>query len=155
MKGWKVCKLSDPFPFDNHEKSAILKNMENPVNLQLKNTGSLTNWMMAGGSTGEPKVGEGATEFCWTDRTTYWVTYVSEDGKQCNIVRAKAVRTDNNGMSDAQDYRYEHYEKEGEPIRLVFKWGAWRRFEKNSVEKRYPKIAIKFGVMREYHDYSF
>lgn len=129
--------------------------MENKVNLQLKDTGSLTNWIMASGSTNEPKVGEGATEFLWTDRNAYWVTWVSEDGKECEIVRANAIRTDSNGMSDAQSYRYEHFTNEGNPTRLYFKWGAWRKYSPNSVETKWPKISIKFGVMREYYDYSF
>src|SRR6187549_2505121 len=107
----------------------ILLFMENKINLQLKDTGSLTNWMLAGGSTNNPKVGEGATEYGWTDRYAYWVTWVSEDGKACKLIRAKAVRTDGNGMSESQSYRYERYsnENEGKAIDLVFKWGAWRK----------------------------
>ena len=69
------------------------------------------------------------------------------------IERAHPIRTDQNGMSDAQSYRFE---RTGHTVELRFKWGKWRvqggqDWNKN---KWYPKN-IKFGYMSEYYDYSF
>ncbi len=98
---------------------------QNAIGLKLRDTGSLTNWMLAGGLSGGPVVGEGATEFHWTDRTAYTVTEVSADGKRCRIVADKAIRSDSNGMSDAQSYTYEAGTGSGE--QLVFRNGSWKR----------------------------
>lgn len=126
--------------------------MENAIDLKLKDTGSLTNWMLAGGTTGHPIVGEGATEFLWTDRHAFTVTEVSADGKSCVIVEDKAT-PNFEGMTDSQSYTYEPGTGTGE--KLTFKWGAWRRDKGEGYEKRYPKISIKFGVRDKYYDFSF
>ena len=86
-------------------------------------TGSLVNWVQSA-YTGTPVVGEGATEFHWTDRSAYTVTEVAAGGKSCTIVRDKTRRLFE-GMTDAQQYEYSPREGKGE--KLVFKWGAWRR----------------------------
>ncbi len=127
--------------------------MENPVNLQLKDTGSLTNWMMTGGNTGHPVVGEGATEFMWTDRHAFTVTSVSADGKLC-IIQEDIAHKQFEGMTDQQHYTYER-NPNAKAEKLVFKWGAWRRDKGKGYEKRYPKINIKFGIREKYYDFSF
>ena len=91
--------------------------------------GSLTNWMMGNNNT-EPKVGEGATELCWSDRHAYDVTFVSEDGKQCKIRPCNSIRTDLHGYhSESQDYKYEPNLDAKEEL-LVYRNGSWRRVVK-------------------------
>ena len=88
--------------------------------------GSLTNWIMGNNNTA-PKVGEGATELCWSDRHAYDVTFVSEDGKQCKIRPCIATRTDKNGCyTESQDYKYEP-NLQAEEESLVYRNGSWRR----------------------------
>lgn len=53
----------------------------------------------------EIKVGDGVTEYSYTDRTPYEVIAV-RDQKHITIRELTAKRTDNNDMSDAQDYEY-------------------------------------------------
>ena len=124
-------------------------------NVTLKDTGSLTNWMMSSGSKSFPVVGAGATEFGWTDRYAYEVLSVSADGKQCVIVRLDAKRTDTLGMTDSgQEYEYSINPKR-KPETLYFKWNAWRRYQPDNWEHKYPKITIRFGIKDEYYEFSF
>lgn len=55
----------------------------------------------------KPTVGMGATHVMHSDRHAYTVIAVSPTGKRCIVQRDKAIRTDQNGMSDAQSYRFE------------------------------------------------
>lgn len=58
-----------------------------------------------------PEVGMGCTEILWSDRHAFTVIEVtkSRDGviRRCKVQADKAIRTDNNGMSDCQSYRFE------------------------------------------------
>ena len=83
------------------------------------------------------EVGTQLTEYLWSDRHAYEVTQVI-DQKHIFIRVLKAIRTDNNGMSDAQDYRFESDESAKE-IELMFKYGKWksvRRYNINDVNER-------------------
>jgi len=53
----------------------------------------------------EVKVGDGVTISCWTDCLAF--TVIARTAKTITIQRDIATRTDNNGMSDCQDYSYE------------------------------------------------
>ena len=112
-------------------------------------TGSLMNHLRSNNPT-PPVVGKGATELMWTDREAYFVNWVSEDGKTCHIEYASATRTDDNGMSEVQHYKYE---PSGHIIELRYLWGAWRY----KVERlnKWHKMNIVFGYMNKYHDFSF
>lgn len=117
-------------------------------------TGSFFNYLMAN-SMSIPEVGKGATILHWTDRSAYFVNEVSSDGKEVVIERAKAVRTDNEGMSESQSYKYER-DVDVEPETLRFTYGKWRRVYTNWEGKRETSpVNIIFGTMREYYDYSF
>lgn len=119
-----------------------------------KDTGSFFNYLM-GNSMTIPEVGKGATVLHWTDRSAYFVNQVSEDGKEVIIERAKAIRTDDYGMSDSQDYRYER-DPHAEPQTIRFTYGKWRRVYTNwEGKKETSPINIIFGTMREYYDFSF
>lgn len=68
------------------------------------------------------EVGTGMTEYMWSDRHAYEVSRVI-DQEHIFVRRMKAERIDNNGMSDAQDYKYiSTNEKE---IELVKRRGVW------------------------------
>jgi hypothetical protein len=117
-------------------------------------TGSFFNHLMAN-SMSLPEVGKGATMLHYTDRSAYFVNKVSADGKEVEIERAKAIRTDDLGMSDVQDYRYER-DPLAQPETLKFTYGKWRRVYTNWEGKRETSpVNIIFGTMREYYDYSF
>lgn len=70
------------------------------------------------------KVGDYATIYYHTDRHAYEVIEV-KDQSNIRIRRLNAIRTDNFGMSDAQNYRYESNEK-GETISLRLTKGGWK-----------------------------
>jgi len=91
--------------------------------LQLKDTGSLFNFLMGNNSV-PPVVGEGATILSHSDRRCAEVISVSVDGKTVVIEDYDAIRTDSNGMSDDQDYEYR---LNGNQSKLVWRNGAWRR----------------------------
>jgi hypothetical protein len=131
---------------------------------------------------GEIKVGDYATMYYWSDRHAYEVVEV-KDQQHISIRQLRAIRTDKNGMSESQQYRYESdIEKPIEELQLT-KWG-WKRvwrynkevydtvmerdgyvlWDKDIVEKVLQgkevkrlskKINISFGVADEYYDYSF
>lgn len=107
-----------------------------------------------------PEVGMGAT-LCWySDRHAATVTEVwVERGKTyIRVQQDHAVRTDNFGMSDDQDYEY-HRDPNG--CEYFYRWndkkviwdrvyrgdtGRWRKTDS-------PHVAL--GVRREYYDFSF
>lgn len=117
-------------------------------------TGSFFNYLM-GNSMSIPEVGKGATILHWTDRSAYFVDQVSADGKEVVIERAKAIRTDDYGMSDSQSYKYERDEN-AQPETLRFTYGKWRKVYTNWEGKRETSpVNIIFGTMKEYYDFSF
>lgn len=132
-----------------------------------------------------PEIKEGTyvTEYLWSDRNAYEVVKVI-DQKHVFIRRLKAIRTDNWGMSDSQNYRYESDEsasveelvKRGDYWYKVFTFSKeihdkivkeigwclwsltekqWARLDDGKVVKRYSKINVSFGTADEYFDYSF
>ena len=79
----------------------------------------------------EIKVGTGVTEYGWSDRHPYEVTKVV-DQKHIFIREMDAIRTDKNGMSDAQSYEYKSNLNNPE-IELAKRGNVWyrvRRFTK-------------------------
>lgn len=121
-----------------------------------KDTGSFFNHLMAN-SMSVPEVGKGATILHWSDRSAYFVNFVSADGKKVILERAKAVRTDGNGMCDSQQYMYERANSStAEIVTIVFRHGKWREVSTGWDGKtNYDPIRIIFGTMQEYYDYSF
>lgn len=109
-------------------------------------TGSVNNWLLSG-TKGQPvpEVGMGATILMWTDRKA--CTIVKVTPTQIHVQEDKAIRTDNNGMSECQSYRYES--DTTAPVRIfrLTKSGAYRDGRKG------PQLRI--GERSAYHDYSF
>ena len=68
--------------------------------------GSIDNRMTEGRTYGKIEVGTGVTEMGYSDRHAYEVVEVIDE-KHLLVRRCKATRTDNNGMSDSQSYKYE------------------------------------------------
>lgn len=106
----------------------------------------------------EITVGEGVTEYLWSDRKPYEVTKVI-DQTHIFIRPMDYKRTDNNGMSECQDYEYFSNESYKE-IELKFKYNHWYRVERwtdPDGKKRWKseKMNISIGVMERYYDYSF
>jgi len=87
-------------------------------------TGSLTNNIYANSKQIIPVIGMGATELMHTDRHAFTIVEVISP-KEIVVQRDNAIRTDNNGMSDSQGYRYEP-NPEGEKITVTLrKNGRW------------------------------
>lgn len=130
----------------------------------------------------EIKVGTPVTEYLWSDRHVHEVTKVI-DQKHVFIREMEAIRTDKNGMSDSQQYRYESNENANE-VELVKRgdvwykvttytkelyeklvkeywcgWvlteSQWKRIDEGKDVKKYTKMNISFGIADYYYDFSF
>jgi len=120
-------------------------------------TGSMMNNIMSRQTKGQPEpvVGMGATLLGWTDR--YAATVIAVAGGVVTVQEDHAVRSDANGMSDAQDYTYSR-NPEGLTYHFRFRDGAWEAVEFNDRTKRWNKrdgYGLKIGVRSHYYDYSF
>lgn len=110
----------------------------------MKDTASLNNWLM-GGTKGQPtpEVGMGVTILMWTDREAGTIVKVTPT--QIHIQRDRAIRADNNGMSESQSYTYEPNPKAEILIYRRTKSGAY----KGALGQ------LRIGERDAYHDYSF
>jgi len=99
----------------------------------------------------KPEVGMGATEYMWSDRHAYEIIAVKDD-RHITVRRYKYIRTDDRGMSDWQDYKYES-DPDGctKELFLTAK-GAWRE---RIDGRRLGSSRWGIGVADEYYDYSF
>jgi len=126
-------------------------------------TGSFVNEMYAN-SISEPEYIPGSTmeslqmaTICYyTDREAYYVTAVNEDKTRCTIVKAKATRTDNNGMCESQSYSFE-FDLDARPKLLHKRRGKWCEVILSTTQMKvvYKPVHIVFGRADEYFDYSF
>lgn len=108
-------------------------------------TGSMVNHLMSGTiGAPEPTVGMGATILCWTDR--HAATIVKVTSSQIHVRRDRAIRVDNNGMSEVQQYTYEQDPTADVEVFRKTKRG-WR--------KTGGGASLRIGDRAEYHDYSF
>ena len=102
----------------------------------------------------EPKVGMGATEYCYSDRHAYTVVEVLASNRIV-VQRDRAIRADKNGMSDSQKYRYELDPKAPREV-LIFKktkkvpHGRWVRKSEGI-----KGLAFVIGYRDEHYDFSF
>lgn len=114
--------------------------------------GSLSNRLMERGQQVQPEVGMGATVTMYTDRKAYTVIEVRHNGKMVVVRRDTATRTDTNGMSDCQSYRYEPNENGRIETFTLRKNGRWLQVGESM---RSYGCALIIGTRDEYHDYSF
>lgn len=105
-------------------------------------TGSLINHVMSTASTDNPQVGDGCTVLCWTDRHAGTIVKVTR--ARVYVQYDKATRTDHNGMSELQEYRYEP-----EPGRI----DMFRMTKRGYRNKAGNGLLI--GIRQAYYDYSF
>ena len=113
-------------------------------------TGSLVNLIYANSAEPVPAVGMGATILRWTDRAAATIVEVSPSGKSLKVKGDRSIRTDDNGMSDAQSYRYEPIEDIRPITYTLRKNGRWVR---QGDPMNGESLAI--GIRDTYHDYSF
>lgn len=104
--------------------------------------------MIMEGSNLKPEIGMGCTLLYFTDRYAATIINVSKSGKAVTVQEDKAIRTDKNGMSDSQSYRYERNPKGRTYSFSLRKDGTWKMRKSN-----HPTLHI--GSRNHYHDYSF
>jgi hypothetical protein len=98
--------------------------------------------------TKKPKVGDGVTIFHWSDRSAGTVSRVHPGGMKAWFRYDHSFRTDHNGKSESQSYRYEQRPDSPEYEVSLRKNGEWR-----CVGRHGSKVV--FGVRAAYHDFSF
>lgn len=110
--------------------------------------GSFNNHLL-GGTKGQPtpEVGMGCTILLHSDRHACTITKISEDGKMLLVQRDKAIRTDGNGMSECQEYRYERDPDGAQQIFHLNKRGQW--------VGPGGRPALRLGDRCAYYDFSF
>ena len=92
-----------------------------------------------------PTIGQGVT-ICWfTDRKAGTIIAVSKSGHKITIQEDTATRTDNNGMSECQQYTYTPNPQGALHVAYRGKDGKYKSDGK--------RVAI--AQRRTYHDYSF
>ena len=94
-------------------------------------------------------VGDGATLCLWSDRHAGTIVETPND-KTVVWQRDKATRTDENGMSDAQSYRYERDENGEKTTFTLRKNGYWIARGANMKNGTYLAAG-----RAEFYDYSF
>jgi hypothetical protein len=95
----------------------------------------------------EAAVGVGVTEIMWTDRRAGTIIEVKRNGRTLVVQYDEAIRTDANGMSDAQSYRFERNTDAATREFTLRKDGTYR------VKGGSGRLIL--GVRDAYHDYSF
>lgn len=93
----------------------------------------------------KPEVGMGLTVGIGSDRHAYTIVSVSPTGKSFTATQDRAIRTDDNGMSDLQTYRFEPIPN-GELVRFSSRLGVWQCV--------YGK-RITLGVRSAFYDFTF
>lgn len=97
-----------------------------------------------------PEKGMGATIILWSDR--HACTIIDVPNPKRVVVREDlAIRTDSNGVSECQEYRYETNPQGKISTFTLRKNGKWVQQGKSM--KNGTQLGI--GFRREYYDYSF
>lgn len=122
-------------------------------------TGSLINHVMANSGFGpEPHVGMAATVLYWSDRSPATVIEVNMKKRYIVVQDDDFIRTDNNGMSESQQYEFVRNEKGMTRIFRKNKKGEWVYSYINPETNRIVKAGgchLRLGSRDKYHDYSF
>lgn len=102
------------------------------------------------------EVGMGATVLMWTDRRA--ATLIAIEGNIVTVQEDTVTRTDNNGMSDMQDYVFERNEKGCTYTFRCGKDGKYVEVRKNPETGRWNKVdgcGLILGMRNNYYDFSF
>lgn len=118
----------------------------------MKRTGSFINNQMQDSNVDVvPEIGMGVTELCYTDRIPHTIIAIhkAKNGniKSIEVQEDKAFRTDTNGMSEAQSYRFEPNPEGAIRTLKRYKDGRWRAARAGNV--------FMLGARSRYYDYSF
>lgn len=117
--------------------------------------GNLHNRLMERSKQPLPIVGMGATLCFYSDRHPCTIIDVLKP----NLIilqRDRAIRTDNNGMSDSQSYRYE-CDSVGQIFLAKRSKSGWKAI--NPIQMQHLRFSngtkVMVGHRSAYHDYSF
>lgn len=109
--------------------------------------GSLINRLVENSKQDAPKIGDGATVLMYTDRKAGTIIAISKSGKRLTVQEDEAERTDNNGMSDCQSYKYTP-DPQGRTWEFSQrKNGTWKEVKGSS--------GLWIGKRDKRHDFSF
>jgi hypothetical protein len=95
----------------------------------------------------QPYVGMGATVNHWSDRYPATIIQITHNGKRLVLQEDKYTRTDQNGMSECQEYSYEKNEQGDIHFATQRKDGTFRIVG--------SKTIVSLGVRSRYYDFSF
>lgn len=113
--------------------------------------GNIENRLMENSKMPEPKVGMGATECFYSDRKPYEIIAV-KDARHITVRELDWKRTDDNGMSDCQDYKYTSNPENRTAELFLTKQGQWReRYD----GRRLGCNCFFIGRAERYYDFSF
>lgn len=122
-------------------------------------TGSFTNHILSRSTKGQPdpEVGMGCTLLQWSDRKA--ATIIAIENGIITVQEDHATRTDQNGMSDMQDYDHAP-NPDGATYNFRFgKSGKWELIQKNERTGRWKKSEVSTGLLLgrrdHHHDFSF
>jgi hypothetical protein len=122
--------------------------------------GSLTNRLMESPTTIKAEIGMGATLTSYTDRTAGTVVEVfTKNGKTFVVVQEdNAERTDDNGMSESQEYAYTPNPNGSKHTYRQEENGQYVGVKFNEKTKRWAKtdgLGLCLGHRDEHYDYNF
>jgi hypothetical protein len=95
----------------------------------------------------QPYVGMGATIQYWSDRHAATIIQITHDGKRLVLQEDNCIRTDNHGVSEMQEYRYERNPQGTIHLATLRKDGRYR------ITK--TQILVALDVRNRYYDFSF
>ena len=103
----------------------------------------------------EIKVGDGVTMAYYSDRHAATIIDIADNGAWIKVQQDKAIRIDNNGMSDDQEYRFER-----DPNGSIYTFKRTRKYKNMYTDNGVSKwgdygIKLWFGGRYEYYDYLF
>lgn len=115
-----------------------------------KTTNSLVNYVYGETKPMKPKVGMGATLLKWTDRSPFTIHAIQ--GKKLWASQDKSERTDQNGMSESQDYIYSNNNQNQKDAWQLF---TLRKDNKWHIGTNLQGNILIIGKREEYYDFSF
>jgi hypothetical protein len=121
--------------------------------MSMTQLGSLQNMMAVNAVCPAPEVGMGCTIIGWTDRhaaTIFKVGRTANGQPAVWVQEDNAVRTDSNGMSDAQAYRYERNPNGAKRCYTLRKDGKY-----HAMGDTLRSPALLVGARMHYYDYGF
>lgn len=120
-------------------------------------TGSLVNHIYSTAASPAPEVGMGCTMLYWTDRKAATVVEVNHKGRYIVVQQDRAVRVDDYGMSEHQEYEYKPDPNGATYIYRKMRDGRWVQHYRNRETGRLKKGSgtLALGRREKYHDFSF